>query len=79
MITAPRRCPSCRQPTMRLVGPVTEWADDPPPVDAADYWLWRCTFVHPDQGACGFECKRKADGAATTDPRWCAPIEGLHT
>ena len=81
MTTASRRCPSCRQPTLRLVGPVTEWSTDPPPSDHADYWLWRCTFVHPDpdQGACANEIKRKADGAATTDPRWSEPIEGLHT
>lgn len=77
---ARRRCPSCRQMTMARVGPVAEWPDDPPPVDAHLYALWRCTFVHPDpsQGACRSEIKRKEDGAATADPRWSKPIEGLH-
>jgi hypothetical protein len=54
---------------MRWAGAVTEWADDPPPIDAADYELWRCTTVD-----CGAEIKRKRDGSASRDPRWAVPL-----
>jgi len=90
MTDDPRRCPSCRQPTLVRAGPVAEWSTDPPPVDADRFTLWRCTNIVRDalfdlermafvDAPCGFECKRRDDGRGTDDPRWWAPIEGLHT
>lgn len=61
-----RQCPNCRH-AMTLVGPVESWSTDPPPVDAAEYELYRC--------ACGCEVAAKPDGTATRDARWTRRLE----
>lgn len=76
-MTEMRRCPACHQMAMVHMGPVRDWAVDSPPVDAAQYRLWRCTTItSTPQGPkpCATEIKRKDDGKASIDPRYTEPL-----